>query len=150
MSNKSITFAIVNITSWMGYSPDAEHLYGKLILCDEPFITLENIEEYTPEHLGEVIELGRLIDNEEEAIRLDSKNNWDGSHYQRQWYTRTPIKNFNDAQSIINEALKIYKKRNLTCNLISLYNGERYKFIKPPYEQTVILTHEQIMGEVIK
>lgn len=139
-----ITLAIVNITSWSGIDADAEHLYGHLILCEKAELTVDNVEEWNVKYLGENIELKRLLDDEDEAIRLDNKNG--GSRiYTSHWKYREPVVEFNDAQSIINEALKIYKKRNLTCNLISLYNGERYKFIKPPYEQTVILTHEQIM-----
>lgn len=123
---------VLNITSWVGYSPDAEHVYGKLKLVEQNTdsdysqITIDTIEEWRP--AGEEIELKRKI-SIRESIELDKK---DGGHtYQRSAELGRCISDrFDTIENLTKFAIKKYKRLKLECDFISLYEWEKFKDTK--------------------
>jgi hypothetical protein len=121
---------VLNITSWMGYSPDAEHVYGHLTLVEQPDdpdygpINIDTIEDWRPG--GEVIELKKRI-TLDEAKLLDKKSN--GHSYERNFMLggRTPINKFNSIEEVTKYAIRKYKNLKLNCDFISLYEWEKFK-----------------------
>lgn len=137
MSDKKIHLAILNITSWAGMCSDAEHVYGKLILCDREDVTIENINEWNVNHLGDDIELRQPV-TLKMAIKLDAKDG--GKTYQRAVRLREEFKDNPDFQELYDTnrfdtfkevedlAIAKWKELNFGCPFISLYNNEKYNF----------------------
>lgn len=120
---------VLNITSWAGYSPDAEHVYGHLTLvqqCDDPdfgLITIDNIEEWRPG--GEVIQLRKVLTLADAQI-LDKKSNGH-SYTHNVMRARTTIDKFNSIDEVTKYAIRKYKRMKLNCDFISLYEWEKFK-----------------------
>jgi len=70
-----VYLAILNITSWTGQCADATHVYGKLILCEQAGVTVDNIQEYNVKYLGNGIKIQRPL-TEKLAKELDKKKWW--------------------------------------------------------------------------
>lgn len=148
-----IYLAILNITSWAGQCGDAEHLYGKLILCDKAGVTTENVEEWNVNYLGKKIEIKRPL-TLELALYLDQK---DGGHsYERayrickenpdvikemEYYGYTD--RFDTFEQVVNAGIEKWKELNIDCPFISLYKGEKYKVNDFDPNSTVILQYNK-------
>ena len=133
---------VLNISSWQGISPDAEHVYGHLTLVkqntdpDYGLITIDNIEEWRPD--GEVIELQKPL-TLADAKLLDEKSG--GKTYQHSvmlsanYNKKTYSGRFNSVDEVTKFAIKTYKRMKLNCDFISLYQWERFNetmIIKAP------------------
>ena len=137
MSEKNITLAILNITSWAGQCSDATHLYGRLILCDND-VTIDTVEEWNVKYLGENIELRQPL-TLQIAIKLDAKDG--GKTHQRAVRLREQFENnpdfedlyytirFDTFKEVETLAIAKWKELKLNCPFISLYEGEKYDFI---------------------
>lgn len=135
---EKVNLTILNITSWCGQCADATHVYGTLILCTNPEVTIDNIEEYDVKYLGERIELRQLV-TLEIAKSLDRKSG--GKTYERmvQLITEYPdvvegndtygtTNRFDTYAEVENFAIAKWKELNLGCPFISLDTGEKYDF----------------------
>lgn len=124
---ENVNLAVINITSWVGYCSDAEHCYGELILVNQPNDDVNTITEWNLKYIkGEHIELRREI-TLEEAQKLDIKSQNFGM-YQRHWRNGEKTVNmFNELHEVVEAGMKKYNELGLTCPLINLYEGERYK-----------------------
>jgi hypothetical protein len=121
---------VLNISSWVGYSPDAEHVYGKLKFIqqntddDYGLITIDNIEEWRP--AGEEIQLRKKLTIEQAKI-FDQK---DGSGYS--WRRaveldkRATTDRFDSFDEINKVGVKKYKSLKLDCPFISLFEWEKF------------------------
>lgn len=134
--NEKVNLVILNITSWCGQCADATHVYGTLILCTEPEVTIDNIEEYNVKYLGERIELRQPV-TLEIAKSLDKKS--DGKTYERRVWLMTehpeiPDNEFNYTnrfdtyEEVENFAIARWKELDLGCPFISVSDGEKYNF----------------------
>lgn len=121
---------VLNISSWVGISPLADHLYGHLHLVrqntdpDYGSITIDNIEEWRPD--GEVIELRKTL-NLEDAKLLDEKSGGKTYQYSIMRGTLTTTNRFNSIDEVTKFAIKTYKKLKLDCDFISLYGWEKFE-----------------------
>lgn len=118
------TLAILNITSYSGQCSDAEHLYGRLIICEQPDITIDNVTEWSVRYLGESVEVFRDV-SYEEACQLDEK---DGTvvytHLWKDGDKRTS--RFNTFDEVVTAGIEKWKELKLDCPFISLYEGDKY------------------------
>ena len=131
-----VTLVILNITSWAGQCSDATHVYGNLILCDKPEVTIDNVDEWNVKHVGENIELRQLL-TLEFAKKLDAKDggetyqrhyryaNREGNDYPDEYRTTDKLDNLLEVE---NFAIAKWRELNLGCPFISLYEGEKYNF----------------------
>jgi len=121
---------VLNITSWAGYSPGAEHVYGRLTLVEQHNspdydpISIDNIEEWAPN--GKDIELRKRL-TLEDARLLDEKSG--GRTYQLSVQRGTPTytNRFNTINEVTKAGVKKFKQLKLNCDFISLYEGEKFK-----------------------
>jgi len=110
--------AIVNITSWVGISPDAVHYYAKLQIVESK----KNIYKvakapYSQKEIGEEVELSRVID-QKEADYLNKKDNADS------WCCGDTVLRFNNIDEIKIAVAEYLKENNLVCNVALLRNRE--------------------------
>jgi len=153
MKNKKINLAILNITSWAGYCSGATHVYGKLILCESSNVTINNIEEYNVNYLGDVIELYQPL-TEELAKKLDKKDG--GKTYQRayklasenpeltkdsEYYGST--NKFDTFDEVVRAGVLKWRELDIDCPFISLYEGEKYESNEYEPSTTVILQYKK-------
>ncbi len=135
---EQITLCILNITSFTGQCSDASHVYGKLILCNKPEINIDNIEEWNINHIGTKIELHQPL-TLKIAKKLDKKDG--GHHYEREVRLMIEYPKIGDGldywgktdrfdlfEEVEDFAINEWKKLNLACSFISLYEGEKYDF----------------------
>jgi len=131
-----VNLVILNITSWTGVSPDAHHVYGRLILCENPSVTVDNVEGFNIKFLGKNIELHQPL-TMEAAIKLDKKDG--GKNYQDEvelmeeypgrfdhmecWGKTNRFDTFEEVE---NFAITEWRKLNLGCPFISLYEDSKY------------------------
>lgn len=137
LNNTNMKITILNITSWTGICADAIHVYGNLIICDNDNVTLDNVEEWNVNHLGEKFELRQPM-TLEIAKKLDRIDG--GKTYQRSFMLRQDLKHdedyieflntnrFDTFEEIENFAIKTWKEMNIGGTFVSLYNGEKYDF----------------------
>ncbi len=120
---------VLNITSWQGISPDAEHVYGHLILVqqntdpDYGLISVDNIDDWRPG--GEKIQLKKTL-TLEEARLLDQKHGGHTYEYSILRGTKTKTGSFNSITELTKFAIKKYKRMKLDCDFISLYQWEKF------------------------
>lgn len=144
-----IYLAILNITSWAGTCCDAVHVYGHLILSKQEKVTVNNIEEYNINYLGEKIEITQPV-TIEIAKQLDEIDG--GKSYQRAFYRQEELKNddnfnellntnrFNTFNEVVDAGIKKWKELNLNCPFISLYEGQKYEANSYEPSSTVIIS----------
>lgn len=122
-----IHLAIINISSWVGYDPEAEHIYGNLILSEHENVTIDNVDENAVKYLGEKIELEQPL-TKEIAKALDEKNEEDVYHHQ--YLRRYSTNRFETDERIIEIAKQKYEELQLDCPMINLFEGEKYNGTK--------------------
>lgn len=149
--NPKIYLAILNITSWVGISCGAEHLYGNLILCEKSDVNIDNVEEYNVKYLGENIEIRRSL-TFEIATLLDKKDGH-GCNMRRyrlgesdpEFASENPdyitTNRFDTFDQIVNAGVEKWRELNIDCPFISLYNGEKYYANSYNPSSTVILKY---------
>lgn len=149
--NTKIYLAILNITSWVGISCNAEHLYGHLILCEESDVNIDNIEDYNVKYVGENIEIRRPL-TFELATLLDQKDGY-GRNLRRyrlvesdpEFAKENPeyitTNRFDTFDQIVNAGIEKWRELNIDCPFISLYNGEKYYANSYNPSATIILRY---------
>lgn len=146
-----IYLAILNITSWAGQCSNAEHVYGKLILCERAGVTVENVDEHNVKYLGEVIEIQQPL-TLKMAKLLDKKDG--GNSYQRAYRIckenpdvkeRAEFYGYTDRFDTFDEVVRAgvakWKELDINCPFISLYEGEKYEANDYEPSTTVILQY---------
>ena len=133
---ENITLAVLNITSYFGQCSDATHVYGKLILCTKPEVTIDTVEEWHVKFLGENVEVRQPL-TLAIAKKLDEKDNGktyqrhfrymseDGEGYPEEYRTVNKFDTFDEVEQF---AINKWKELKLDCPFISLYEGEKYDF----------------------
>ena len=108
---------VVNITSWRGISPGAEHYYAKLMLVE----TTKNIYKLADEpHSGkelEEIELRRTI-ADEEARYLNKKEHC------YSWRAGDSTGRFNNMTEIKTAVAEYMKEKGIVCDAVLLHNWD--------------------------
>jgi len=132
---ENITLAVLNITSYAGQCSDATHVYGKLILCNKPDITIDNVTEWNVKFIGKNVEIRQPL-TLAIAKKLDSKDK--GKTYQRHFKYISEDNNYPEEYKTVNKfdtfeeielfAINKWKELKLNCTFISLYEGEIYDF----------------------
>jgi hypothetical protein len=141
--------AILNITSWVGTSSDAEHVYGHLILSSKKEVTVDNVEDWNVNYLGEKIEIRRPL-TLKLAKSLDKKDgrNTNQRHFRMIQDDPKLINEFPDLgttnrfdtfEEVVNAGIEKWKELGLDCPFISLYEGEKYTANSYEPSTTVIL-----------
>lgn len=122
--DKKPCLAILNITSWSGLCADAEHVYGTLVICTDPEVTIDNVEEYSVSCCRLKHELYKEI-TFAQAKLLDEKDG--GVHFRRAWKAGNKrTTRFNEFAEVECVAIEKWKELSLDCPFISLYHGEKY------------------------
>jgi hypothetical protein len=147
-----IYLAILNITSWVGYSSDATHLYAKLILSEKENVGIDEVEDWNVNHLGKEIELKRPL-TLELAKQLDEK---DGYHSNQRAFRLAQDPDiakenldygktirFDTFDECIKAGIEKWKELDIDCPFISLYEGGKYKSNDYEPSSTVILQYGQ-------
>lgn len=139
-NNSKIYLAILNITSWVGVSSNATHLYGHLILSTEKKVNIGNVDEYNVNHLGEKIELFKEM-TLSDAKKLDNKDKSFGRN-QRHWRNGDKKTNrFDNFDEVVKAGVKKWKELDIESDFISLYEGEKYHTNKYDISETIILQY---------
>jgi hypothetical protein len=139
-----IYLAILNITSDIGVCPDAEHLYGKLILSENENINIHNVEDWNISFLGKKIEIQQPL-TLKIAKKLDKKDG--GNIHQRKYrYAKDNpeygfTQRFDTFEEIVATGIAKWKELNLNCPFISLYEGKKYMANSYEPSTTVILQY---------
>jgi len=115
---------------------DATHVYGNLILSTKENVTVDNVEDWNVNYLGEKIELHRPL-TLEIAKQLDKKDG--GNNYQRIFHLIQRDNNiikenpdygltnrFDTFEQVVNAGIEKWRELNLECPFISLYEGNKY------------------------
>lgn len=155
MNKKKVKLAILNITSYTGQCSGATHVYGKLILCTQKDVTLENISQYNIKYLAKnnSFEIRRPL-TKKLAKELDKKGG--GNTYQRHFriIEENPdmleemsyfgyTEKFDTIPQVVDAGIAKWKKLDINCPFISLYEGEIYKPNKYEASETVILHYKK-------
>jgi hypothetical protein len=147
-----IHLAILNITSWVGYCADAEHVYGHLILSEREVVTIDNVEEWNINHLGGgKIEMKRPL-TLEIATALDNKEGGnlnkriygrmqENPEYFKEHPDRCLTDRFDTFEQVVNAGIEKWRELNIDCPFISLYEGQKYKVNDYEPSDTVILKY---------
>ena len=148
MEEKKVYLAILNITSWAGQCSDATHVYGKLILSTNSKVTIDNVEEWNVNYLGEKIEITQAM-TLKIAKKLDMIDG--GKTYQRSFMLRDVIcddedfdeflntRRFDSIEEVVNAGIAKWRELGLDCPFISLYDGSKYKSNSHNPSSTIIL-----------
>lgn len=132
---KDIYLVILNITSWCGISLDAEHYYGKLILCNKKEVTIDNVCDWNINHLGDEIEIRRKLTKRlaKELDKKDGFGNFNLMSYNESRGNKEMADNiegttnrFDTIKQVIDIGIREYNKLNLTCPFICLYDGIKF------------------------
>lgn len=143
-----IYLAILNITSWVGYDSDAEHVYAHLILSENEKVNIDNVNEYNVNYLGNKIEILRPL-TLELAKELDKKDKFNSNQRAYRICKEDPefakenpeygyTNRFDTFEQVVNAGIQKWKELNLNCPFISLYEGDKY--VKNSYseDETII------------
>ena len=120
---------VLNITSWVGYSPDAFHVYGKLKLIEQNtdpdygLITIDNIEDWRPG--GEEIQVRKKLTMDQAKI-FDQKDGSGHSWQRAVELGRCSTDRFDSFDEINKAGIKKFKRLKLNCDFISLFNWEKF------------------------
>ena len=148
-----IYLAIVNITSWVGISSDATHVYGHLILSEKKGVTVDNVEDSNVKYLGEKIELTRPL-TQELAIALDKIDDHNTNQRHFRWAQEKPewldenaaygeTNRFDTFTEVVNAGIAKWQELDIDCPLISLYEGEKYAANSYEPSDTVIMQYNK-------
>lgn len=126
-----IKLAIINITTFVGMSFDADHYYGHIIFS-ELSIEPGKASEWSMNSLGKSQELSYEL-TLKDAKALDKKDHHDS--YQYSWHHGDKMcTRFNTPEDVIEAGIKIWREKMKEVGyefpLINLYEGEKYEDTK--------------------
>ncbi len=120
-----LQLVVLNITSWIGISSGAEHVYGNIILVDQKGKTLDNIEGFSVSTFGRTVKLEKIL-TEKECAEFDRKDR--GVSYTRRFKLgEVKSARFNTIEEITKAGVEYYKNLELDVPFISLRKGDKFK-----------------------
>ena len=146
-----IYLAILNITSWAGQCSDAEHVYGNLILSERAEVTIDNVDEYSVNGLGDDIEIRQPL-TLKLAKKLDQKDRFNSNQRAYRICKEDPefakenpdygtTNRFDTFDEVVRAGITKWKELDINCPFISLYEGKKYEANDYEPSTTVILQY---------